>query len=212
MMAEARMYYLLLDGAQSGPFQLGQLIDMWRGQRINPLTLYWEEGNADWLPLHNIAPLLEIPARPAVSTLSPVPAAPPPMPPAAAPGPEAASGEEEILWMRHPTFWHWTASIIWGAILTLVLVGIPILIYVFVARRSTRYCVTRTRVSVEAGVFSRSSRELRIADIRSIAARSNIFGIGDVEFSTAARADAEGVFFSVARVEEVRDLVKQLQS
>jgi hypothetical protein len=206
------MYYLLLDGAQSGPFQLTHLIDLWRQKRVTALTLYWEDGNADWLPLHNIVPLLEVPARPVVITAPPVPVVPRPMPPPI-PAPEAAGtpAEEEVIWTRHPTFWHWTGTIIWGLILSLILVGIPILIYVLIARRSTRYRITRTRVSVEAGVFTHSSRELRIADIRSIAARANIFGIGDAEFSTAARDDAEVVFLSLARVEEVRDLVKQLQ-
>ena len=194
------MYYLLLDGAQAGPFQLAQLIDLWREKRVNLLTLYWEEGNADWLPLHNIAPLLEMPARSSPATPdSPAPAFP-------------LHGEEEVIWMRHPTFWHWTGGLIWGVILTPVLIGIPILIHVLWARGTTRYRITRTRVSVEAGIFTRSSRELRISDIRSIAARANIFGIGDIEFSTAARAEAEVAFRSLARVEEVRDMVKQLQN
>jgi hypothetical protein len=205
------MYYLLLDGAQAGPFPLSQLIDLWRARRINPLTLYWEEGNADWLPLHNIAPLLEMPARPpaAPAASSPMASSPPLTEPA---GAAAPSGEEEVLWTRHPSFWHWTGTIISGAILTPVLIGIPMLIYVLCARNSTRYRVTRSRVSVEAGIFTRSSRELRIADIRSIAARANIFDIGDVEFSTAARDEAEVAFRSLARVEEVRDFVKQLQN
>ena len=204
------MYYLLLDGAQAGPFPLAQLIDLWRARRIDPLTLYWEEGNADWLPLHNIAPLLEIPARPAAAPAAVT--SPPPLTPPAISGPAAPPAEEEVLWTRHPSFWRWTGTLIWGVILTPVLIGIPILIYVLCARNSTRYRVTRSRVSVEAGIFTRSSRELRIADIRSIAARANIFGIGDVEFSTAARDEAEVAFRSLARVEEVRDFVKQLQN
>jgi hypothetical protein len=207
------MYYLLLDGAQSGPFQLAQLIELWRAQRINPLTLYWEEGNADWLPLHNIAPLLEMPPRPAaMAPPSPPTTSPPPLVEPIKPAPSAAPSEEDVLWTRHPTFWHWTGTIIWGLILTPILIGIPILIYVLCTRNATRYRVTRSRVGVQAGIFTRSSRELRIVDIRSIGARANLFGIGDVEFSTAARDEAEVVFRGLARVEEVRDFVKQLQN
>ena len=72
--------------------------------------------------------------------------------------------------------------------------------------------VTNRRVSVEKGIFSRSSRELRIQDIRSIAARANLFGIGDIEFSSAAQADAEVVFRGLSNTAAVRDLVKQLQN
>ena len=117
-----------------------------------------------------------------------------------------------MLWSEHPTLWHWTVSIFWGILLTPVLIGIFILLWVGFSRNATLYEVTNRRISVRAGVFTRSSRELRIADIRSIADRANLFGIGDIEFSTAARADAEVVFWGITGVSTVRDLVKQLQN
>jgi uncharacterized membrane protein YdbT with pleckstrin-like domain len=141
------MYYLWLDNAQAGPFTLAQIAEQWRTGRVTDLTLYWEEGNADW-----------------------------------------------------------------GVLLTPVLIGIIILIHVFWSRASARYQVTTRRVSLETGLFTRSSRELRIEDIRSIAARANVFGIGDIEFSTAARAEAEVSFQGLSHVERVRDLVKDLQN
>jgi membrane protein YdbS with pleckstrin-like domain len=199
------MYYLLLNGAQSGPFNLAQLIEMWQTRRIDALTLYWEEGNADWLPLHNISPLLQVPS----GATGPVP----PLPAGAAPPslPSAAAGEE-IVWTGHPSLWHYAGELFWGAVLSVVLVGIAMLVHVFWTRKSTRYEVTTRRVSVQTGIFTRSSRELRIGDIRSIGARANLFGIGQLEFSTAARADAEVVFWGLRHVEKVRDLVKRLQN
>jgi hypothetical protein len=201
------MYYLLLEGASSGPFTLSQLIELWQAHRVDALTLYWEEGNADWLPLHNIAPLLQVPERAAV----------PPLPATVAPPLPAASAstpvhEEQVLWTGRPTLWFWTGELFWGVLLSVVLIGIPFLIHVFWSRHTTRFQVTNRGVSVQQGLFSRSSRELRIADIRSIAARANIFGVGDIEFSTAARADAEVTFWGLRHVERVRDLVKQLQN
>ena len=203
------MYYLLLDGAQAGPYTLAQLIELWQARRIDALTLYWEEGNADWLPLHNIAPLLEIPARAAVP---PLPTTPPLANAAPAPPLPVSGADEQVLWSGHPSLWHWAGELFWGALLSLVLVGIPLLIHVFWSRRSTRFQVTSRRVSVEHGIFTRASRELRIGDIRSIGARANIFGIGDIEFSTAARAEAEVTFWGLRDVGRVRDLVKQLQN
>jgi membrane protein YdbS with pleckstrin-like domain len=195
------MYYLLLDGAQAGPYSLGQIIEMWRARRVDALTLYWEEGNADWLPLHNIAPLLQVPESAAIR---------PPLP--ASSGGAPAAADEQVVWSGRPTLWFWTGELFWGALLSIVLIGIPFLIHVFWARNTTRFRVTTRRVSVEQGLFTRSSRELRIADIRSIAARANLFGIGDIEFSTAARADAEVSFWGLRHAERVRDLVKQLQN
>jgi hypothetical protein len=223
------MYYLWLNGAQAGPFTLGQLAEQWQARQINDLTLYWEEGNADWLPLHNIAALLDAPAAPRPPHLPPVPPAIPAVSvapavsspstvpsPFAAPAPRAESTEadilEQVVWSGHPSLWSWAGSLFWGIILTPLLIGIFILIHVFWSRSSTRYRVTSRRVSVESGIFTRSSRELRIEDIRSIAARANLFGIGDIEFSTAARAEAEVVFQGIAHTERVRDLVKGLQN
>jgi membrane protein YdbS with pleckstrin-like domain len=202
------MYYLLLDGTQTGPFTLAQLIEKWRARQITPLTLYWEEGNVDWLPLHNIAPLLEMPERAAAA------ASPPTLPrPSTQPKPGAGSStDEEILLAEHPTLWHWAGELFWATILTPIVIGLFLFIHVFWSRATTRFKVTSRRVSVETGIFTRTSRELRIADIRSIAARANMFGIGDIEFSTAARDDAEVTFWGLSHVERVRDLVKQLQN
>jgi hypothetical protein len=199
------MYYLWLDQAQAGPFTLAQLAEKWQAKRITPLTLYWEEGNADWLPLHNIAGLLETLPASSPPTVPALPSVPPSAPP-------DSRETEEVVWSGHPSLWGRAGSIFWGVLLTPVLIGILILVQVFWSRASTRYRVTTRRVSLETGIFTRTSRELRIEDIRSIAARANIFGIGDIEFSTAARAEAEVIFWGLSRVERVRDLVKQLQN
>jgi hypothetical protein len=182
---------------------------MWRGKRITPLTLYWEEGNADWLPLHNIAPLLEVPDRAAAAA-----GAPPtlPKPSTQLTSGAGSAGEEQVLLSENPTLWHWAGELFWATILTPLVIGIFLFIHVFWSRSATRYTVTSRRVSVETGIFTRTSRELLIADIRSISARSNMFGIGDIEFSTAAREEAEVAFWGLSHVERVRDLVKQLQN
>ena len=208
------MYYLWLNDAQECPFTLGQLAEQWQAKQVNDLTLYWEEGNADWLPLHNIAGLLNLPGA---SSLPRPPSLPPAAPIPPTPLPVSSVGSvsgpaEEIVWEGHPSLWSWIGLFFWGIILTPVLIGIFILIHVFWSRSSTRYQVTNRRVSVQTGIFTRASRELRIEDIRSIAARANIFGIGQIDFSTAARAEAEVVFWGVRHVEEVRDLVKDLQN
>ena len=229
------MYYLWLLEAQAGPFTLAELHAMWYAGQVTPLTLYWEAGNRDWLPLNNIAMLIQ--SQP-VTVGTPLPPVPRPAPAAAAPSaapalpiapafpavspaglttplppvPADALGVEKEVWVGHPTVWRWTGTIFWGVILSPVLIGLFMLLYVVLKRSSTVYRITNRRVSLETGVFSRVSRELRIQDIREMAARANIFGIGDVEFSSAAQLLADVVFTGVPRVAHVRDIVKGLQN
>jgi uncharacterized membrane protein YdbT with pleckstrin-like domain len=93
-------------------------------------------------------------------------------------------------------------------------IPIALLIFasIFIKRNTTRYTVSNQRVGLETGLFTKSSRELRIQDIRSIAAKTNFLGYGDIEFSTAASDDAEVIFLAVPHANSVRDLVKRLQT
>ncbi len=78
------------------------------------------------------------------------------------------------------------------------------------------YQVTNKRVIMEWGILARSSNELRIQDIRSINVSKNglpgMIGIGSVEFSSAARDDADVVFANIPDADRVRDTVRSLQS
>ena len=53
------LFYLHRDGAQTGPFTIGQLRSMWQSGSITAQTQYWFEGAAEWRPLINILALLE---------------------------------------------------------------------------------------------------------------------------------------------------------
>lgn len=65
------LYYLQKDGAQTGPFTIGQLRSMWQSGSITAQSLYWFEGATEWRPLINILRLLEPPA-PAAPPAAPV--------------------------------------------------------------------------------------------------------------------------------------------
>lgn len=86
------------------------------------------------------------------------------------------------------------------------------LLLALIKSHTTLYTVTKNRVAMEAGLFSKSSQELRLQDIRSITAHRNLFGYGWIEFSTAATDEAEIRFDSIFAVKKVHDLVKSLQS
>jgi len=232
------MYYLWLNEAQAGPYTLQQVQSLWNEGQITALTLFWQEGNPDWQPLSTIQSVIEPPKRdtsqdktaivPTFEQLlvkkihireatHPTPAVP-------------SSGVEETQWTGYPTLWKWSMLVGLGILLCLVppsvfllfppfvlfgLITLPIAVvifaYIYFARTSTRYTITNKRVSMESGIFSKTSRELRIQDIRSIAAHINFLGYGNIEFSSASD-EVDVTFTAVSGAAKVRDLVKKLQA
>lgn len=121
----------------------------------------------------------------------------------------------EVLWEGHPSHWHYFGWWLLGVLLVPVLVGFFVIWWILLDRSRRAYAVVPGRVIVEWGWFARNSREIRISDIRSIEIRrgglTGLLGVGDVEFSSSARDDAEVVFHAIAGVETVRDLVRRQQ-
>lgn len=89
------------------------------------------------------------------------------------------------------------------------------LIAIGIARYSRDYIVTRERVELIWGIISRSSKEARICDIRSLdvyeSGLKGLLGLGTIDFSTAANAGIEVSFKNLRRAHEVKDLVRKLQ-
>jgi len=106
--------------------------------------------------------------------------------------------------------------IVWGVSGALVLFALILIGWIRLDRSGRKYIVTNKRVSVEYGIISKQSTELRIQDIRSInlttSGLAGLAGIGRLEFSSAASDDADVVFWNVPDAEKIRDLVRSLQS
>ena len=113
-------------------------------------------------------------------------------------------------WLSRATV-PWLFPIVPGG---LILIGF-VLLGIALDRRRRRYRVTTLKVSVETGLFVKSSDEVRVRDIRSISVTKEglrgFLGIGDVEFSSAASDKAEITFKGIARAERVRDAVRAVQ-
>jgi uncharacterized membrane protein YdbT with pleckstrin-like domain len=105
---------------------------------------------------------------------------------------------------------------IWIVRGALAILTLAILLWIWIARARRKYTVTNKRVSVEYGIISKNSNEIRIEHIRSInlstKGLSGLFGIGQVEFSSAAADDAEVIFHYVPGAERLRDKVRSLQT
>jgi membrane protein YdbS with pleckstrin-like domain len=102
---------------------------------------------------------------------------------------------------------------VWLAPVAVLLVVISVIAW---KRAFERYQVTPSRVIIQTGRVVRDSNEIRIQDIRSINVTkrglSGFFGIGSIEFSSAATDDAEVTFTGIANADGVRDMVRNLQT
>jgi uncharacterized membrane protein YdbT with pleckstrin-like domain len=147
---------------------------------------------------------------------------------------------EQVLWSGSVSHWHyagkWLVAVIsLAALLTtffahilddvtvllvvrgiLAVIALSLIVWISIDRSRRKYVVTNQRVSVEFGIVSKQSTELRIQDIRSInlttTGLSGLAGIGRVEFSSAASDDADVIFWNTPNAEKIRDLVRSLQS
>jgi uncharacterized membrane protein YdbT with pleckstrin-like domain len=150
-----------------------------------------------------------------------------------------AAEHEETMWAGSVSQWHYAgkwalivvllvllvasfaitfigdATTLWIIRGALLVIALFILGWIRLDRMSRKYTVTNRRVSVEYGIISKQSTELRVQDIRSInlttSGLSGLVGIGRLEFSSAASDDAEVIFWNTPQAEKVRDLVRSLQ-
>lgn len=154
--------------------------------------------------------------------------------------PTSSGAGEQLIWKGSISHWHYLGRwllvilLLAGAVAALVypLPSIPlapwiiaavlaglaliVLIAIYIDRARRSYTITDHRISVEYGIISKESNEIRLHDVRSINLTlkgiSGIFGIGRLEFSSAATDDAEVVFWNVGGAEGLRDKVRSLQS
>lgn len=141
---------------------------------------------------------------------------------------------DDLYYIGHPSWFSYPKSIL----LALLFIGVAVfshqsrhgvewvilfgclaallLVFVSLDRTTTTYYITRRRVEVEFGIIGRNSREARISDIRSIdvyqKGLSAFFGMGTIDFDTAANPGTEVRFIHVSRPHDIKQLVRQLQA
>lgn len=102
-----------------------------------------------------------------------------------------------------------------GYALVAVLAGIATFICIAIARGAQDYIVTDERVEHVWGILGRSSKEVRVCDIRSIDVHESglkgVLGLGTLEVSSAGTAGVEVRFRDMRRAHDVKQLIRQLQ-
>lgn len=86
---------------------------------------------------------------------------------------------------------------------------------VIIARQQRDYVITAERVEHEWGIWGRSSKEVRIRDVRSIDVDASgvlgVLGIGTLNVSSAGSEDIEVQFKHIRGAHKVKELIRQLQ-
>ena len=54
MQAPARYIYAVINGAQQGPFSIGEVMEKMRQGEITPQTYVWKQGMSNWLPAEQV--------------------------------------------------------------------------------------------------------------------------------------------------------------
>ena len=200
------------DGQQYGPYELAELQGYVTQGSFSLTDLCWQDGWADWMPLSTI--ISRPPPPPSSIPVSPTPAA----------AQQNITGDQ-IIWQGRATLWKYAGPIIWSVVISTLLaiftMGIGAVLApiwwlgIYLAYRSRKYVLTRKRVIVESGIFIKSSNEIRIKDVRSINVSkrgiAGLFGIGTVDFFSAASGDAEVSFQSIPQAKDIKDMVNELQ-
>jgi hypothetical protein len=202
------------DGQQYGPYELNDLSGYVAQGSFATTDLCWQEGWEEWKPLSTL-----------VSSTPPVVP-----PPTSAPNPPAVSApnqkqSEEVLWTGHANIWRYAGqfvvSLVVGITLGIITAGPGLLILplwwgaIYLDRKKRRYIVTNKIVKVEFGMFSKSTKEVRIRDIKAVnvvkRGIAGLFGIGTLEFSSAGGAGVEVAFEGIENAQKIKDLVTGLQ-
>lgn len=138
---------------------------------------------------------------------------------------------ERVHWMTHPSwlsYWRpsclglglfagaaWLQPVDEGWAIVAALSGLAVLIATAIARRSHDYLVTDERVEYVWGILGRSSKEVRICDIRSLDVSEKgllgLLGLGTLDVSSASTAGIEVRFSHVRRAHEIKKTIRQLQ-
>lgn len=139
---------------------------------------------------------------------------------------------ERLLYHGHPTWLAFSKALLLCILLVIaaglafqfgmryfvlgMLTSSAVFTMVAIARYARSYLVTDERVEIVWGIFGRSSKEVRIRDIRAIDVHERglkgMLGIGTVDFSSSGNAGVEVQFKNVRKAHRIKELVRALQA
>lgn len=93
-------------------------------------------------------------------------------------------------------------------------IGLWIVLYAWLARKTRIYTITDKRVTLRDGILSRSTSEVRLKDIQLVNVKQcfsdRLFNVGTIEIASAGHAGIELQLFGVSKPVQVRDIIRTL--
>lgn len=230
----SKEYYILQpNGDRDGPYAEEEVLDLLEGGALHPAAQCLDAATGRVCDAVAMFQVID-PAAEAVVPRAPVPWQPAPFPEIGGDAEESGRSDlpgSRILYRGNPcvlTYWRsvllaaasvaagWLAREKWPGMLAVGLIaGSLVILRAILHRLGTQFSITSARVEVIEGLVSRSSRELRIPDIRAINVRctglTGLLGVGTLNFSSAAGAQDDVVFRNVWSAATLKNMVRRLQ-
>jgi hypothetical protein len=226
----ADFFILLPDGTREGPYAEEELLDLMDSGDIGAGTQCLHAATGKVTEAGSL-----------FRVLAPVPDKPPPVTWKPAPFPDEETESEKgipaktrirLLYRGSPCVLTYWRSVLLAAALFAggfflrekapvllaagLLSGSLVLLLAVLHRMKSLFIITSVRVELRHGLLSRSSRELRLVDIRSINVTrtgfSGLLGIGSVTFFASAGTSEDITFDRVWHASFLKTLVRRLQN
>ncbi|MDB6134188.1 MAG: hypothetical protein JWM59_2431 [Verrucomicrobiales bacterium] len=228
------------DGSTDGPYTEEDLLDMVDADELSAGAICEDTATGKRMrvrQLFQVIPPAPVSGKNAAAGLeSPPPAAAPakwiPAPLPEEPVTPVPAPPRARTWYKgHPSLLNYPISLLLSAALAAAgwyagrwdgtylatgwIAGCAVLAVMLLIRSSSEYSVTNRRVEARNGLLSKSSKEIRMADIRSInvgkTGLKGLLGVGTVIFSSSGGTEEDVVFHQIPRAHAVKGLVRSLQ-
>ncbi len=129
--------------------------------------------------------------------------------------PRIESVPEESLWTGHPSAVYYLGAYVFGALLLVLGIGLILILWAIVDRKSKVYTITTRKVMSKEGILSRRTTQVAIKDIRVLNMKQDfgerIWGLGTVEIGSAGTAGIEVTFKGIKNPVVIRDRIAALK-
>ncbi len=119
---------------------------------------------------------------------------------------------KHVIFEGVPSWKAWFWQYVGASILSLVLVGLPWLLYLSLSRKAVRYKITDRTIDYESGVFSRRIETLQLWRVRDIdfsqSAFERMLGIAHIHVMTNDATDPNLVLTGLPASREIFDALK----
>ena len=121
--------------------------------------------------------------------------------------------EEEVVWSATPHPYSLLPAFVVGLLLAVVLVGVFVVVWAYLAHRNTDYVVTSDALYTKTGVLSRSVNRIGFGKVQDTSYRQNVlgarYGYGTVDVSTAGGGVVEMSLANVAEPRRTQSLINE---